>query len=76
MKKLSNKQYIYTIQNKNLFKLYLAYTDLILVFKIDLIAISITSQLIDAKTLPLTYLLYYAGITFLIHLPSMLFSEK
>lgn len=59
-----------------LFRLYLAYTDLILVFKVDLIAFSITSQLVYAGANPFKYLLYYGIITFLIHLPSMVYQAK
>lgn len=61
---------------KSYFRLYLAYTDLILIFKIEPIALVITSLLIDPGVQPATYMLYYIGLTLFIHLPSMIYSAK
>jgi hypothetical protein len=59
---------------KQLFKLYLIYTDLILVTKIDPIALTITLQLIDPGVRPLACILCYAGLAPFD--PSAKFSEK
>lgn len=53
-------------------RLYLAYCDLILIFKIDFIALTITSQLISASTHPFKFIICYSVLAIGIHLPSMI----
>jgi len=59
-----------------LYEIYLAYTKLILVYKIDPIALTMTSKFIDPGAYFIRFLFCYAVLAFIIHFPASVFRDK
>lgn len=57
-------------------RLYLAYSNLITIFKIDFIALTMTSQWINAWINPIEFLVCYSVLAFTIHLPAVIIKSK
>ena len=57
-------------------QLYLSYCELLIIYKIDFVALAITSQLVDAYTQPYDFLACYVVLTLFIHLPSIIITRK